>query len=166
MNQTNRELKDATWDQFISNVEVSIGPVFHVAKWAVFSGYDVEIKGMKFADSYENWRDGADDGYDLVISGKTVNVKRNNRNFSSIDDFIGNFKNFERPILVSAKHVNTPDVTLILSHDLRGGIKIPKTSKKYWGIRKNVFDPRYKTTQDCFDVAKKHVSWLNLQIKK
>ena len=46
MNQTNRELKDATWDQFISNVEVSIGPVFHVAKWAVFSGYDVEIKGM------------------------------------------------------------------------------------------------------------------------
>mgnify|MGYP001400874977 CR=1 FL=1 len=153
---------------FINNAKNSIGAVMFVAEWAVLKGFDVEIKGMKFAKNYGEWKSCADDGFDLTIindSGvrKTINVKKNRKSFSSVNDFTSNFKYFERPILVSATHVNTPDITLILSSDYNGAIKIKKETKEFWGIRKNVFDARYNTTQDCFDVSNDHVEWVNFK---
>ena len=151
------------YEPFMGNVKDSIYPVLHVARWAVKNGHDVLIKGMNYANSYEEWEENADAGYDLVIGGKTINVKHNNRPFGSIEEFANNFKNFERPFLVSAVHVESPDVVFILSNDLRGGIKIPKEHKEHWGIRKGVFDPRYKTKQDCYDVGPEYVEWLSLE---
>ena len=148
---------------FLNSLVTSLDAVLEVARWAVLIGKDVEIKGMKFANKYEEWAGSVDDGYDMIINKKTVNIKRNKRSFSSIEDFISNFKKFERPILVSATHVNTPDITLILSSDLRGGIIIDKKHKDHWGIRKGVFDTRYDTMQNCYDVSSDYVTWLALK---
>lgn len=156
-------MSENPYKPFISNVKESVNAVMVVARWAVLSGYDVQIKGMKFAKNYKEWEENADNGFDLIINGKTVNVKKNKRTFTSVDEFICNFKNLSRPILISATHVKTPDVTLILSADYNGGIKIPKEAKKHWGIRRDVFDYRYKTKQDCYDVSKSHVEWVSLK---
>ena len=158
-------MSENPYKPFINNVKNSIEAVMFVAKWAVSKGADVEIKGMKFAKSYKDWKECADEGYDLKIfniSGieKTVNVKKNRKAFSSINDFVKDFKDFERPILVSSTHVKTPDVTMILSSDYKGAIKIKKETKKHWGIRKNVFDFRYDTRQDCYDVSPEYVEWV------
>ena len=156
-------MSENPYKPFISNVRQSVEAVMIVAKWAVLSGYDVQIKGMKFANNYKEWQENADAGFDLIINGKTVNVKKNKRVFTSVGQFVSNFKNFSRPILISATHVKTPDVTLILSADYGGGIKISKETKEHWGIRSGVFDPRYKTKQDCYDVSEEHVKWISLK---
>ena len=156
-------MSENPYKPFISNVKESVNAVMVVAKWAVLSGYDVQIKGMKFAKNYKEWEENADDGFHLVINGKTVNVKKNKRIFNSVSEFTNSFKSRSRPILISATHVKTPDATLILSADYNGGIKIPKEAKEHWGIRKGVFDPRYKTKQDCYDVSEEHVKWITLK---
>ena len=99
----------------------------------------------------------------FIKNERINNVKKNKKTFTSVGQFVSNFKNLPRPILISATHVKTPDVTLILSADYGGGIKISKEAKEHWGIRTGVFDHRYKTKQDCYDVSEEHVKWLSLK---
>lgn len=156
-------MSENPYNEFIENVRDSIKAVMVVAEWAVIKGADVEIKGMKFAKSYKEWKDNADEGFDIIIKGKSVNVKKSTKTFFSVNEFVSNFKNYDRPILVCPIHIIPPDIVLILSADYNGGIIISKEHQKHWGIRENVFDPRYNTTQNCYDVGVDYVTWFKIK---
>lgn len=147
---------------FIKNVKSSIDTVLTVARWAVLSGRSVTIPGMAFADNYDEWKKCADNGADIIIDGKSINVKGSSRDFSSVSDFASKFSHYERPILVAASHTNTPNAYLIVNANHTGAMIINGKTKVHWGTR-TVRDPRYKTQQTVYDVAEKYVTWLCLR---
>ena len=146
---------------FIRNLTGSIVPVLAVASWAAIRGKDVTIKGMQFCGRHDSREEYMDDGYDIEIAGETVNVKGSSRKFNSVREFAEQFKQYSRPILVAATHVNTPDSYFILNKDKTGAMVIKKETKPHWGKRQ-VYDKRYDGFQEVYDVAEEHVSWVDL----
>jgi len=149
-------------EQFQPAVRDSIEGVLIVARWAVLTGRNVEIPGMKIASGYHEWKKFADDGFDIKINRHSVNVKQSTRRFNSVQEFADFFPKYERPILVHPTHSVTPDSVIIVNQQGTGALHIIKRkSKEYWGKRM-VPDPRTGELYECYDVAARNVKWINL----
>lgn len=150
----------ATHRKFIGSLIDSLPPVQLVAGWAALNGRRVEIEPMRFAPTEDAWREHADDGFDMVIAGRTVDVKQLIRTpFVTLKEFESRFPDQRYPVLLSSPGKALPDYFLTLNDECTHAMVVSSDTRPMWHIRE-MTDRRSGDPYQRYATTTKHAKML------